>query len=242
MSDSPRVRKCKAIRDRIYNREQFASYILKKEVLKSLTSESTVVDIGCGRKAKFLRSLSPHVKTAYGIDLEISETIVEDNIQVMYGDAQNIPLPEHSIDVVTMVNVSEHLRDPERVFLECKRILKPYGSLFLIASSKFYPPIWIGRAIPHCIRQWANSIITSTEAEDTFPAYYKANSYRTLHRLSSLSGLDVVSIRYISNHPELFMFSTFVYRCSIAFERFFLQRDVFRFFRHEIFCHLNSPG
>jgi ubiquinone/menaquinone biosynthesis C-methylase UbiE len=240
MSDSPRVRKCKAIRDRIYDREQFGFSVFKREVLKLLSPESTIVDIGCGRKAKFLRSLSSNVKKAYGIDPDVRETIVDGNLQIMNGNAEAIPLPDHSVDVVTMVDVVEHLRDPERVFGECKRILKHGGSLISIAPCKLYPPTAVGRLIPFRLRRLANRIVTSTETEDTFPAYYKANSYLTLHRLSSSVGLSVVTISYLIYHPELFMFSTFVYRCAVAVERFVLQRDAFRCLRHQIFCHLMS--
>jgi ubiquinone/menaquinone biosynthesis C-methylase UbiE len=242
MSDSPRVRKCKAIRDRIYDREQFGASIFKREVLKLLSPESTIVDIGCGRKAKFLRSLSSRVKKAYGIDLDVHETIVDGNLQIMNGNAEAIPLPDHSVDVITMIDVVEHLCNPERVFRECKRILKPGGSLISIAPCKLYPPTAVGRLIPYRMRRLVNRIVTSTEIEDTFPAYYKANSYRTLHRLSSSVGLNVVTIGYVTYHPELFMFSTFVYRCAVFIERFVLERRIFRCFRHQVFCHLTAAA
>ena len=139
-----------------------------------------------------------------------------------------------------MYDVAEHLRNPKQVFLECKRILKPGGSLVLVTTGKFYPPILLGRALPHCVRRWANSIsiITSTEEEDTFPAYYRANSARALRRLSTSVGLSVVGIRYVNYHPEYYMFSTFVYRCAVAAERFLLRREAFSHLRHHILCQL----
>lgn len=234
------IRKCKNIRDRIYDREQRPGAIFKRELLKLVSPESTIVDIGCGREASFLRSVSSCVKEAYGIDLEISETIIDGNMQIMYGDAEAIPLRDHSVDVITLINVAEHLHDPKRVFLECKRILKPSGSLILMTPNKFCHTVLFGRAFPHRIRQWANLVITGTPRKDTFPAYYKANSAGALRRLGSLAGLSVVSIRYLSYHPGHFMFSTFLYRCAVAVERHVLQREAFRWFRQGIFCHLRS--
>ena len=121
------IRKCKNIRDRIYDRNQLPGSIFKREVLKLLSPESTIIDIGCGRKAEFVHWVAPYVRKAYGIDLEISEPIIYDNVHIMRGDAEEIPFPTHSVDVVTMVDVVEHLRNPKRVFLECKRVLRLGG-------------------------------------------------------------------------------------------------------------------
>lgn len=241
MRDSARVRRCKAIRDRIYNREHFGYSVFEREVIELLSFKSTILDIGCGRNANFLRSLSSCVKRAYGIDLEVSDTITDGNLQIMNGDAEEIPLPDHSVDITTLINVSEHLRDPEAVFLECRRILKPGGSLFIIAPCKFYLPTLLGRAIPYSIRQWANVFITCTEKEETFPAYYRANSRYALKRIAASVGLSMVDFKYLTYHPELFMFSPVVYSCAVVIERFFLERKPFYCFRHQVFCHLRNP-
>ena len=235
------IRRCKNIRDRIFDREQLSNAIFKRAVLESISSETCILDLGCGHRASFLRSLSPFVRKAYGVDLEISESIIDDNIHIMQGDAEAIPLDDSSVDIITMINVVEHLRDPKKVFLECRRILRPGGSFFLMTPNKFYPPIFIGRALPHFIRQWANSIITSTRSEDTFRSYYKANSAKALVHICSLAGLSVDSIKYLSNHPEYFMFSTLVYRFAVAIELYVIKHEMFRWFRQRIFCHSIKP-
>jgi ubiquinone/menaquinone biosynthesis C-methylase UbiE len=236
------VSKCKSIRKRIYDRSQFPHAVFEREVLKLVCPESIIVDVGCGREAQFVRRMSSQVKKAYGVDLEIPETAVEGNIELMYGDAEAIPLQDHSVDLITMYDVVEHLRNPERVFLECKRILKPGGSLVLTTPNKLYPPIVLGRVLGHRVRQWINRISTGTGEQDTFPAYYKANSGGALRRLGSWAGLNVVSLRHLTYHPEYCMFSTLLYRFAVAVERLVLSREAFWCFRHNIFCQLRSPG
>jgi len=235
------IRKCKNIRDRVYDREQLPRAVFKREVLKLISPESIIADIGCGHKATVLRQLSSYARKGYGIDLEISETFIDGNIQIMHGNAEALPLQDHSVDVITMGNVVEHLPDPKRVLMECKRVLRPGGSLILITPRKFYPPILFGRAFPQFIRKRVNFIITGTKHEDTFPAYYRANSAGALRRLGASTGLSVESIRYLSQHPQYLMFSTIIYRCAVAIERHIFQIKTFQRLRPIIFCHFKSP-
>lgn len=236
------TRKCKNIRDRIYDKEKLPAAVFMREVLRLISPESTLLDIGCGREAKFLHSLSSIVQKAYGIDLDVSSPVVEGNIHIMYGNSEEIPLGDRSVDVITSTNVIEHLHNPERVLMECKRILKPGGSFLIAAPNKFHPPILFGRLLPHHVRQWADKVITETEDIDVFPAYYKANSHRVLRRLGTITGLRVASIRYVSNHPEYFMFSTIAYRLAVLIERRLLQRTPFQCLRQLIFCHYVKPA
>lgn len=46
-------------------------------------------------------------------------------------DMESFPFEDSSYDVVLLVEVLEHLHDPERVFLECYRVLSPDGLIFI---------------------------------------------------------------------------------------------------------------
>lgn len=234
-------RRCKNIRDRIFDPNQKPGAIFKREMLELVSPDTTLLDLGCGRRATFLRSLSPFIKKGFGVDLDIFETVIKDNIEMLKGNAEAIPLPNHSIDVITMINVVEHFQNPRRVFLDCQRVLKPGGSLVLITPNKYYPPILIGRAVPHRLRQWANVHMTGTKSEDTFPTYYRANSAKMLLKIGLSTGLNLSSVKYLSNHPAYFMFSTVVYRCASAVELYVLKHEPFRWFRQQIFCRFIKP-
>jgi ubiquinone/menaquinone biosynthesis C-methylase UbiE len=236
------VRECKAVRDRVYDREQFGGAVLLRELQPLLVPGCTIVDVGCGRDAKFLRSLPlNNVQTAYGVDIEICGTQRDGKICTLYGDAEAIPLEPESVDLVMMRDVVEHLRDPERVFQECERILKPGGSVLLVAPCKYYPPLLLVRALPHKIRQTLNAIVTRTRSEDTFPVYYRANSARDLKRLAEASALQIMSMQYLIYHPQYYMFSTIAYRAAVLMERTILRPGKLAFLRHQVFCHLKKP-
>lgn len=237
------VQKCKAIRDRVYDPEEFGYNMLLNELKGLMAKGPSIADLGCGRDAKFLRALPlENHHTAYGVDLEVVQNSVEGNIHMIRGDAGDIPLDSCTLDVVTMRDVIEHLRNPGQVFLECRRVLKPGGSLLVLGPCKYYPPIMLGRMFPHKIRQTINALVTRTRTRDTFPAYYKANSARELRRLAKQAEFEMMDFHYALFHPLYYMFSTAVYRCAVVTERAILRRQAVEFMRHQVFCHLRKPS
>ena len=235
-------RKCQDIRNRIYPKEHRAGVFFRKTVLALASSETVVVDVGCGREAEFIRSIASSFGVAYGIDIEIPEQITDGNLTLLPGDASAIPLGDASVDVVTSIHVIEHVSDPASILQECKRILKPSGSILMYAPSKWYPTLVLGRLLPHRLRQLANRAITGTPLNDTFPTYYRANTKRALIRLAESLGLRPVRIEYMRNHPEYAMFSVLAYRAAVAVERTLFRWNSLAFLRPFIFCHFQLKG
>ena len=60
------------------------------------------------------------------------------------GDASRLPLRDASIDVVTMIEVLEHVPEPWRAVDEARRVLRPGG--VLVGSA---PLVWPIHADPH---------------------------------------------------------------------------------------------
>lgn len=60
------------------------------------------------------------------------------------SDLEDLPVPERSVDVVLSINVLEHVADPLQVLRECHRVLRPGGTLLLVA-----PQSWLMHQAPH---------------------------------------------------------------------------------------------
>jgi SAM-dependent methyltransferase len=99
--------------------------------LRIATARGLAIDVGGGREAAHDRAWHPSV---HRIRLDLSALHGPD----LRADASALPMEDESVDVVLMVQVLEHLSDPERACHEAWRVLKPEG-LFVGSVPFVYP-------------------------------------------------------------------------------------------------------
>ena len=87
----------------------------------------TVLDVGCaeGLPRKFL----PPGATYVGLDYYSTATDWYGTRPDLYGDAQLLPVADNSVDHALLLDVLEHLPNPDRCLSELHRVIKPAGSL-----------------------------------------------------------------------------------------------------------------
>jgi len=105
---------------------------------KGMPFRGRVLDIGTG-KGRFVVPLARLVERVTTVDicaeeqecarLEAIHAGVADRIEFVLADAGSLPWQAHSFDTVTSWNVFHHLDDPEQVFGEMLRVLRPDGKL-----------------------------------------------------------------------------------------------------------------
>ena len=100
----------------------------------------TVLDIGSGSGTDVLIAsiLAGESGSVYGLDITsaMREKLLRNaqemnaaNIHVLEGNAERIPLPDASVDVVTSNGVLNLVPDKQSAFREIARVLKPSGRL-----------------------------------------------------------------------------------------------------------------
>ncbi len=212
--------KCRSLRDRWYPREIRPRVIYERVLSEASSPNSVFVEIGCGRSANTLRHLAGAYRLSIGLDAEPPGKLqLEQACCFVNADVHQIPLKSGSVDVLAMANVVEHLRDPRGVFHECARVLRPGGRLLVLTPNKWFPPILVGRLFPHRLRQILNYVASGTQEEDTFPAYYRANTPKSLATTAKSVGLSVSHLSYLGMHPNYLMFSVMLYRLGVVLER-----------------------
>jgi len=106
---------------------------LKKIIkLAELNKNDILLDLGCGEG--FLISFLPDLKKIVGIDisqiaLKKAKKILKHklNVQLQWGNAQKLDLPNQSFDKVICSETLEHLPNPRKAMEEIHRILKSKG-------------------------------------------------------------------------------------------------------------------
>jgi len=112
--------------------------VLKKMLnYASIKKSDRICDVGCGEG--FLLKLVGQAKKIVGVEISISalnrsKEILKDrpDIVTVKADAQKIPLPNESFDIVLCCEMLEHLPDPKIVMNEVHRILR-HGGKFVLA-------------------------------------------------------------------------------------------------------------
>ena len=105
--------------------------LLFATLLRTLRSRTRgrLLDVGCGR-GQFLRRSARHYET-YGVDVSeqrvsIARSVSPDS-DVRVASAEELPFSDGFFDVVTALDVVEHLETPERFFQETSRVLSAGG-------------------------------------------------------------------------------------------------------------------
>lgn len=110
--------------------------------LKAITaSNARVLDLGCGYGAQ-LNSLSQHFKEVHGLDVEADRVKVSKlrtGLPIVQADAANTPYPNEYFDLITIVDVMEHVPRSAQLLImkEVRRILKSDGKVYLTVPNLF---------------------------------------------------------------------------------------------------------
>lgn len=205
-------------------------HIFQKKIASVLHDTDTLLDAGCGRSAPILRKFTNRAGELIGIDLEDYPESLS-NIHLIKGNLSYIPLKDNSVDIVISRSVLEHIKNPISVYNEINRILRPAGSfIFLTPNLMDYVSIisWI---IPNKFHNWIMSKIEGRNMQDSFPTYYKANTYHAIKKLSKKSGFLIAEFKYLGQYPSTFTFNSLLFLLATAYEKIISKFDCFKFLR-----------
>ncbi|MBX7246917.1 MAG: class I SAM-dependent methyltransferase [Candidatus Sumerlaeaceae bacterium] len=154
-----------------------------------------LVDIGCG--TGYLLEDLEKMGVAVGLDFSpVALTYCRQrNLRnVLRGDAANIPLQSASVDVITALDLVEHIRDDHRLMGEFFRILRPGGMALM--SVPAHKSLWSNHDVAlHHFRRYEKpeflSLVTGAGLKpvkysfSVSSAYLPAAAFRRIKRLVS---------------------------------------------------------
>jgi SAM-dependent methyltransferase len=192
---------------------------LEALVRSHVTPTSHVLDLGCGRGG-VVELFWRDVKLATGLDPDSPSLAGRSpGMPIIRGAGEQLPFAGDSFDLVVSVWVLEHLRDPEKVFREVRRVLRPGGHFVFLTPNLLNPLVALnrlGKALPQLQRRLVPWLYGRLEA-DTFPVQYRANTVRALRKQAVASGLDVAELRVVPD-PTYLAINPLMFRASVLSE------------------------
>lgn len=160
----------------------------------------TVLDIGPGNGTYTLAAaqLAGPDGRVYAIDIEprmiervrrrADEARVS-NIEARVADVYDLPFPDEKFDVITMISVLGEIPRPEKALAECRRVLKPHGTLAfgeLLPDPDFKRPATLRREVEAAGFRYkehhGNLLVYSMLFEKERAISVKANMEKTVFR------------------------------------------------------------
>jgi len=99
-------------------------------------------DFGCGHRASFVRTVLPAVRSATLVDVSLAGDLkAHPKVRAIEGLLPDAlaEVADGSLDVAMCISALEHLSEPDRMLLECRRVLRPGGTLVVNV------PSWAGK-------------------------------------------------------------------------------------------------
>ena len=223
-----------------YDSSQHPYRIYERQVDKLLTPSAVLMDAGCGRTVPVLRTYLGRAARLIGIEI-VEFTDVPPGIDTYNADLAQLPLPDHSVDLIMSRSVFEHLSDPQSVYKEFFRVLRPGGRVVFLTANMWDYGTLIAKFVPNRLHGRIVRRVEGRAEEDTFPIEYKTNTRVTVNRLAALAGFKVESFEYLNQYPNYLMFNGALFFLGMCFERLTSRFKALRYLRGWIMVTLYKP-
>ncbi|MEF8717664.1 MAG: class I SAM-dependent methyltransferase [Candidatus Accumulibacter necessarius] len=224
-----------------YANNQHPYQVYEKHVDTLLSPGAALLDAGCGRTVPVLRKYLGRAGRLIGVDL-VTFTGVPPGIDTFNADLSDMPLPDASLDLIMSRSVFEHLTDPEAVYREFSRVLRPGGAVVFLTANMWDYGTLAARLIPNRFHARIVSRVEGRAEEDTFPTAYLTNTRADVECLADSAGLAVESFEYLSQYPNYLMFNGALFFLGMCYEKLISRFELLRFLRGWILVTLRKPG
>jgi SAM-dependent methyltransferase len=228
------------LRKRYYPDATHPYRILEGRIDARLTPDTVLLDAGCGRTAPLLTKYIGKAARLIGVEL-VDFTDVPAEIETHNADLARLPLAAESVDLIISRSVFEHLTDPQPVYAEFARVLRPGGAVLFLTANMWDYGTLVARLVPNRFHAKIVRRVEGRAEEDTFPTAYRTNTRRAVERLARTAGLEVESFDYLSQYPNYLLFNGVLFFAGMCYERIISRFSALRVLRGWLLVTLRKP-
>jgi len=214
--------------------------LFEREVDRRLRADHVLLDAGCGRTAPILRKYRGRASHLIGVDLVDFDTTV-DGIELHHCDLGAMPLDNDSVHVIMARSVMEHVTEPNRVYDEMYRVLKPGGYVVFLTANLWDYASLIAAVVPNRFHPWIVSKTEGRAEHDVFPIAYRTNTRGAVEKWSRHAGFELLSFNYLGQYPSYFMFNGFLFLLATGYEKLISRFSCLNFLQGWILVTLRKP-
>ncbi len=178
-------------------------------IIREIGERKTVLDIGCGAGI-LTNALSEAGHQVCGIDLSPSSLEIAKKydatkkVSYQVANAYSLPYPDQSFDVVSAMDVLEHVEDPKRLVSEASRVLKPGGLFFFHTFNRnFLSYLVVIKGVEWCVPNAPKNM-------HVYPLFIKPDELKKICQTQDLKIVNLQGFR-----PKIFSFAF----CQMLFQR-----------------------
>jgi ubiquinone/menaquinone biosynthesis C-methylase UbiE len=205
------------------------------------------LDLGCGHQvfAAWMtadqQQLVRRAGLAVGIDLDLPSLKAHEGLNAkIYGNLTQIPLRDESFELITANMVVEHLEQPEAVFRQVNRLLKPGGLFVFHTTNERNPMLRMAAKVPQGLKNKIIYLLEHRKPEDVFPTQYRVNRPDQIVALAEATGFEISALDLVSTSAFTQMLIPVVV-CELFFIRL-LRHKRFQHLRSNLICVLRKTG
>ena len=161
--------------DFIRKKHHYGRYKIVKKLMQG--HGKNLLDIGCGSPARCVKEGSFLRYVGYGHGIDIKPCNIEFDFKI--GDMQNIPFGNEKFDVITAIEVIEHVENPSKALKEVHRVLKK-GGIFVMTTPNtnlFFRTFWWAWERTFG-REWKHTHLTPMTKVEWLELIEKSNGFK----------------------------------------------------------------
>lgn len=203
---------------KIYPDFKDVGYFFKKYLQQYIVSDSTLLDIGCGRQS-FGEEYYKKAKHRIGIDPD-QDALRDNNLmdEKFCCTIEKIPNTIRKFDIIIAQWVLEHMQHPDESTQVIGNLCKKNGYFIFMTTNIYSPIIFLSKILPTFLKKFLRKTLLHIKEEDTYPTVYKINSISKIDYYLSRNGFQKIDVKKVGV-LTYFAWNRYVLLCKLFFDK-----------------------